>query len=115
MSKKITKIELQLNKLENSVSNINIKMTQKSREKKMRNLTKNKNLLYQRIDSKRTQYLDHIELSKKNQQANCAIVLFRSMEGQKRALKAFKVSKCRKLFYYMLCCFKQKDLAETKF
>lgn len=64
ISKKITKLDLKLNKLDNmSRKEIKVKMSIAKRDKEIKKFTNQRSDLYQKIDRKRANYLKELEIS----------------------------------------------------
>jgi len=73
---------------------------------KIERLEDKKEKLLEKIDIKRQHYYDSINTEgRKHNQALSALVLFRSMEGRRRALRAFKVNCCVRFWYNFCKCF----------
>jgi hypothetical protein len=70
---------------------------------------------YSKIDQIRVNYYRDLKNVGKNNQAKCAIVLFRSMEGYSRARKVFKVSCFKRFLYTVFFCYKSASLTKIRF
>lgn len=88
-------------------------------EIKMRKVKKNKDKYMKKVKRKNAIIEAKLKVfkeifEKKESKAVNAYVMFRSMEGKERALRAYKHGACARFFYSVFCC-KCKQYSKKKF
>lgn len=101
---------VKIKKLSRAIERVENKASEEScPEKKLEKLQRQKNKYLAEIDLLKTRYIENVSSMNENNQAVCAFVLFRSMEGVERVKHAFRAGRLQRCWFSLFwCCTSEK-------